>query len=181
MQPASSRRRRSSGTAVISLLFAAVRSWPRTSRLPCAQALTRCTGPPPAPPLRRRVLPSRARISPGSAVRRLCVQAVNASANCAGSSAAKTRPKVSWLGMPWGSSSEAAQPLALGLAKLLHLRKALRAAAQRADGDDQDVIERMAFGALDARVGELGEGLDEAVRVGSPKLLPTPPPKVQLQ
>ena len=46
-----------------SLLFSGVRSWPSTNRLPTAQALTRCTGLCPAPPLRRSVLPRRARQS----------------------------------------------------------------------------------------------------------------------
>ena len=79
-----------------------------------------------------------------------------------------------------GQFEQAAQPLALGFAELLHLREALRTAEQRADGDDQDVTERMAFGALDARVGELGEVFDEAVGVGHPKLLPTQGSKVHL-
>ena len=77
-----------------------------------------------------------------------------------------------------GPFEQAAQPCARRLAERLHLREAFRAAAQRAEGDDQDVIERMAFGALAARVGELGKGFDEAVGIGHPNLLPTPPSKV---
>jgi len=79
-----------------------------------------------------------------------------------------------------GQCEQAAQPLALGFAELLHLRKALRTAEQRADGNDQDVTERMAFGALDARVGESAEVIAEAVGVGHPEFLPTQGPKVHL-
>jgi hypothetical protein len=43
----------SSGSAVILWLFSAVRNCPSTSRLPAAQALTRCTGLCPPPPLLR--------------------------------------------------------------------------------------------------------------------------------
>lgn len=79
-----------------------------------------------------------------------------------------------------GQPEQAAQPCALRFAELLHLREALRAAKQRAEGEDQDVAERMAFGALHPRVGELGEVFDEAAGVGHPKLLPTPLLKVHL-
>ena len=79
-----------------------------------------------------------------------------------------------------GQFEQAAQPLALGFAELLHLRKAFRTAEQRADGNDQDVPERMAFGALDARVAELTEVIAEAVGIGHPELLPTQGSKVHL-
>lgn len=77
-----------------------------------------------------------------------------------------------------GQSGQAAQPLAPGLAELLHVREPFRAAEQCADRDEQDVTERMAFGASDARVGDLREVMDETVGVGHPELLPARHSKV---
>ena len=59
---------------------------------------------PPACRARRRALPSRATIAALPAARRLCVQRLKHSRNDWGSSAGKRRLKVSWLGMPPGSS-----------------------------------------------------------------------------
>ena len=82
--------------AVIALGLSSAATCPSTSPLPQAQALTRCSA----------ALPSRARVPPGR-----CPSVSGTTAptqvrkqrwNAAGSSRAKTRPKVSWLGIPSG-------------------------------------------------------------------------------
>ena len=79
-----------------------------------------------------------------------------------------------------GQFEQAAQPFALSFAELLHLRKAFRTAEQRADRNDQEITARMAFGALNAWVGELTQVFAEAVGIGHPELLPTQSLKVHL-
>ena len=71
-----------------------------------------------------------------------------------------------------GQCEHAAQPVALGVAKIFHVHETLRAAPQCADGEDQEVTERMAFGASNARVVALAEGISEVVAIGHPELLP---------
>ena len=55
---------------------------------------------------------------------------------------------------PWsgGKLTEYEKKL-LGVAEEFHVLEALRPAEQRADGEDQDVFERVQPGALDARIG----------------------------
>ena len=79
-----------------------------------------------------------------------------------------------------GQFEQAPEPVALGLAELLEVHEALRAAEQRAEGDEQNVVERVAFGARDARVFELMEVMAQADVFGQRKLLPTRGAKVHL-
>ena len=72
-----------------------------------------------------------------------------------------------------GQCEQALEPVALGLAELLDVHKALGTAEQRAEGDEQNVVERMAFGAREARVFEVVEVVAEADVFGHRKLLPT--------
>ncbi len=95
---------RSAGRATISLALSATATCPSTSPRWSAQALTRCSA---ALPLarsceRRSVLPSAASARAAVAGATARTQPANAASNAAGSRAAKTRPKVSWLGMPLG-------------------------------------------------------------------------------
>ena len=78
-----------------------------------------------------------------------------------------------------GQLEQSLEPVVLGLAEFLHIHEAFRAAEQRADRDDEDVVQAMRLAALDARVWELTEVVAEAVgRIGHPKLLPSSLPKV---
>ena len=79
-----------------------------------------------------------------------------------------------------GECEQALEPVALGLAELLDVHKALGTAEQRAEGDEQNVVERMAFGAREARVFEVVEVVAEADVFGHRKLLPTPLSKVHI-
>ena len=72
------------------------------------------------------------------------------------------------------------QPVTLRMAELFHVHEALGTAEQRADRDDQDVVERMAFGARDARVFKLLEVVADAGGLGHPEFLPTQSSKVHL-
>ena len=86
--------------------FSVVFTCPRVSVLAEAQALTRWMARWPALRSweRRTVLPSMATTSPGIRSDTAWVQAMQHCWNCSGSSREKTSPKVSWDGMPWGSS-----------------------------------------------------------------------------
>lgn len=97
--PARASSRSSTGIAVIAFDLSSTATCPRTSPLAPAQALTRCSAACPSARSweRRRVLPSIA--TTGATAR---VQAMKQWPNAAGSRRAKSRPKVSWLGMPWG-------------------------------------------------------------------------------
>ena len=77
-----------------------------------------------------------------------------------------------------GQLEQAAQPLALGFAKLLHLHEPLRAAEHGAEGNDQNVGERMTFGTREAGVFKLAEVIHQTVGFGHPEFLPTPDSKV---
>ena len=92
-----------------------------------------------------------------------------------------------------GQFEQVPEPVALGLAEFLEVHEALRAAepfrqaqgpepaeGQRADGDEQNVVERVAFGARDARVFELMEVMAEADVFEHRKLVPTQPLKVHI-
>ncbi len=92
--------------ATISFALSSTATCPSTSPLASAQALTRCTA---ARPLarscvRRSVFPSMATTCPAVGGATARTQAMNAAPKASGSSAAKTRPKVSWLGMPCGKA-----------------------------------------------------------------------------
>ena len=100
MQPLNSSTRSNSGTAVISLLLSATFHCPSTSPLPSAQALTIYLTLWSPFNARRSALPSRATTSCATASRTLCVQPRKQSKKCSGLSAAKTRLKVSWEGIP---------------------------------------------------------------------------------
>lgn len=106
MHPSSASPRSKAGKAVIAFDFAATATWPNTSRLVAAQALTRWSAAWPAPRSceRRSVLPSRATTSPAVCVTAARTHARKPGSNCRGSSAANTRPKGSCDGMPWGSA-----------------------------------------------------------------------------
>ena len=106
VQPTRSSSLSSAGIAVISLDLPSTASWPSTSPDSAAQARTRCSAARPVTSSRepRAVLPSRARSrgAPGRSGATAVAQARKQRPNAAGSSRAKTRPKVSWLGMPRG-------------------------------------------------------------------------------
>ncbi len=101
MAPASSRRRSSSGIAMISLDFSDTASCPSTSCWPVAQADTVCSGPRALDRawLRRAVFPSMAIVS-GPAMRSRSTQLAKHVLNRSGSMAAITSHSMSWLGMP---------------------------------------------------------------------------------
>jgi hypothetical protein len=80
--------------------------------------------------------------------------------------------------MPPRQFEELAQPLVLGMAKVFHVHEAFRAAQQRAERDEQDVVQAMDPAAFDAWIFELPEVEADAVGVGHPKFLPTLFPKV---
>jgi hypothetical protein len=103
--PSRSSRRSSAGMAVISFDFSATATCPSTSRLALAQALTRCRAARPASPARapRSALPSMGTTCPAVPGATACTQARKQAWKASGSSAAKTRPKVSWQGIPPGS------------------------------------------------------------------------------
>jgi hypothetical protein len=92
----------------------------------------------------------------------------------------KDPPKGVVAGDAAGQFEESAQPLVLGTAKVCHVHEALRAAEQRADRDDEQIMKTVHLAAIDARVFELTEVGAEAVGIGHPKLLPTHSPKVHL-
>lgn len=96
--------------AVISLLLSSVATCPSTRWLPWAQALTMWTAALAAAVSkeRRRVLPSMAISRPPEACWRAFIQARKQASKPSGLMAAKTRPKVSWLGVPWGRSRKVA-------------------------------------------------------------------------
>ena len=74
---------------------------------------------------------------------------------------------MSWLGMPLGSSRKVrSHGSLLGVAEKLHVLEALRPAEQRADGDDQDVLELVQPGALDARIGQFAQDAQEIGSLG---------------
>ena len=56
---------------------------------------------------------------------------------------------------------ERLEPLALGVAEVLHVVEAFAAAKQGADGDDQKVDQIVILGPVDARVGQVLEVGDQ--------------------
>ncbi len=96
----------SSGIAVISFDLLSQACCPRSRRFSVAQALTICRGPLPAALSkdRRAVLPSMATTRPSVDSATACTHLTNPSCKARGLSSAKTRPKVSWEGMPLASS-----------------------------------------------------------------------------
>jgi hypothetical protein len=90
----------------------------------------------------------------------------------------KDPPKGVVAGDAAGQFEESAQPLVLGTAKVFHVHEALRFAEQRAERDEQDVVEAMDPAPFDARIFELAEVMADAVGVGHPEFLPTLFPKV---
>ena len=74
----------------------------------------------------------------GHARRSDCTQARKQRWNWSGSRAAKTRPKVSWEGMPLGRSRKVSNHSRLALPNCLHRHPLVGAADDRAQGDGQD-------------------------------------------
>ena len=71
-----------------------------------------------------------------------------------------------------GQFKEGAQPRLLGVAEEFHVLEALGSAEQGADGDEQDVLELVEAGALDAWIGQFAQewrrsARSEAEDVGS--------------
>ena len=98
---------------------------------------------------------------------------MKASPNCAGLEQGEDAPEGVVAGDGVGQCEQAFAPVALGAAELFDDHKTFRAAEQRADGEDENVVERMALGARAAWVFELAEVLAEADVLEHRKLLPT--------
>ena len=84
-----------------------------------------------------------------------------------------------------GQLQEGAQPRLLGVAEKLHVLEALGPAEQRAEGEDQQVFKLVQPGALDARVGNFAQEVEEVgaaggggYGIGHPELVSGTPPKV---
>ncbi len=94
----------SAGSATISFSWSATRRWPSTipASVAHAEMVWRAACPCHRSCDRRAVLPSMAMIGAASRASgtRVCIQSRSQAANGWGSSSAKTRPKVSWEGIP---------------------------------------------------------------------------------
>ena len=65
-----------------------------------------------------------------------------------------------------GQFKEGAQPRLLGVAEEFHVLEALGSAEQGADGDEQDVLELVEAGALDAWIGQFAQEMEEVGAFG---------------
>ena len=85
-------------------------------------------------------------------------------ATTSSASAAKSRLKVSWLGMPWGSSRKVRRQGSLVSPKSALSSKL--SAPQSAAGDEQEVCKLVQPGALDAGVGQFAQNAQEIDSLG---------------
>ena len=115
---------------------------------------------------RRSALPPMATTSSACAVRRLCVQRMNASRKRCRVERGEEAVEGVVAGDAIGQFQKSAQPRRLGVAEKLHVLEALRPAEQRADGDDQDVLELVQPGALNARIGQFTQDAQEIGSLG---------------
>ena len=182
MQPSRHSMRSSSGMAVLALESSSTAVWASTRRLVWAQALTRCRGPNPRPRSwePRTLLPSMGTTWPLVMAKVSCTQSRKPSSNRAASSRAKTRPSVSCEGIPWGSVRRSQSSLSWPKRAM---NETVGAADDRQHRQHQDVRQVVQLGAVDPRILQAVQGLDQgrrhrAVHEGTLRRLNPEPPIV---